>query len=97
MTSSNLASAARIPVTAPCSPGRLPRDRVLVTMDKDFGEFVYRERAPHAGLVRLPNVPVVRGIALMNDILQGHAEDLVGRAIVTVRGGRIRISRVEPA
>lgn len=67
--------------------------RVLVTMDKDFGEFVYRDRAPHAGLVRLPDVPVERRIALMNDILRDHAEDLLGRAIVTVRGGRIRISR----
>ena len=32
--------------------------RVLVRMDKDFGEFIYRERAPHTGIVRLLDVPV---------------------------------------
>lgn len=28
--------------------------RVLVTMDKDFGEFIFAGRASHWGLVRLP-------------------------------------------
>ena len=32
--------------------------RVLVTMDKDFGEFIFTGGASHYGLVRLPDVPV---------------------------------------
>ena len=67
--------------------------RVLVTMDKDFGEFIFTENLPHCGLVRLPDVPVNARIALMEKVLAGYSKDLENNAIVTVRGGRIRISR----
>jgi predicted nuclease of predicted toxin-antitoxin system len=67
--------------------------RVLVTMDKDFGEFVFVEGCGHAGLIRLPDVPAQQRIGLMEVVLKRHARDLEERAIVTVRGGRIRISR----
>lgn len=67
--------------------------RVLVTMDKDFGEFVFVEGSGHAGLIRLPDVPAQQRIALMEAVLKRHVRDLEERAIVTVRGGRIRISR----
>ena len=66
--------------------------RILITMDKDFGEFIFAERSPHRGLVRLPDVPVDKRIALMEQIFATHASDLAAQAIVTVRGGRIRIS-----
>ena len=38
--------------------------RILVTIDTDFGELVYVEEVPHAGLVRLPDVPVEQRIAV---------------------------------
>jgi len=68
--------------------------RVLVTMDKDFGEFIFLEKLPHCGLVRLPDVPVEKRIALMDNVLAAHGKDLAEHAIITIRGGRIRISRV---
>jgi predicted nuclease of predicted toxin-antitoxin system len=68
-------------------------DRVLVTMDKDFGEHVFVKGSPHCGLVRLPDVPAARRVALLEAVLKGHSRDLEERAIVTVRGERIRISR----
>lgn len=67
--------------------------RVLVTMDKDFGEFIFTERLPHCGLIRLPNVPAERRIVLMERVLSEHGDELSAHAVVTVRGGRIRISR----
>ncbi len=67
--------------------------RVMVTMDKDFGEFIFVEKLPHCGLVRLPDVPADRRIALMGKVLSAHSGDLAEHAIITVRGGRIRISR----
>lgn len=67
--------------------------RILVTMDKDFGEFLFVEGAPHSGLVRLPDVPVEQRIALMKRLLIDHAANLAERAIITIRGGRMRISR----
>jgi len=68
-------------------------DRVLVTMDKDFGEFIYLEGSPHCGLVRLPEVPADRRIKLMAEVLENHSQDLAKRYIITVRGDRVRISR----
>lgn len=67
--------------------------RVLVTMDKDFGELVFFHGARHHGLVRLPDVPAASRIALMQGVLEKHAAELADGAVVTVRGGRIRISR----
>jgi predicted nuclease of predicted toxin-antitoxin system len=69
-------------------------DRVLVTMDKDFGEFLFAERTPHCGLVRLPDVPAAQRIDLMAKVLGDHGREVSERAIITVRGGRIRISRL---
>jgi predicted nuclease of predicted toxin-antitoxin system len=68
-------------------------NRVLVTMDKDFGKLLFTEDAPHCGLVRLPDVPAARRIALIDQVLQRHSQDLLSGAVVTVRGGRIRVSR----
>jgi hypothetical protein len=53
---------------------------------------VYLFGAAHAGIVRLPDVPAAERIALMADLLARHEQDLPG-SIVTIRSGRIRISR----
>ena len=68
--------------------------RVLVTMDKDFGEFLFVEKAAHSGLLRLPDLPVKQRIALMDRLLTDYSNALEERAVVTVRGGRVRISRI---
>ena len=67
--------------------------RILVTIDKDFGQIVFTQQVPHTGLVRLPDVPAATRIALMRTLLENHRQDIESRAIITVRGGRIRISR----
>ena len=41
-------------------------NRILVTMDKDFGALVFEEQKAHSGLVRLPDVPAERRIELMS-------------------------------
>lgn len=68
-------------------------ERVLVTIDKDFGEHVFLRNSPHWGIVRLPDVPADHRVALMAAVLERHTHDLEERAVVTVRGERIRISR----
>ena len=67
--------------------------RVLVTIDTDFGELVFARSVPHCGLVRLPDVPARTRIELMGEVLDRYEEDLEDGAIVTVKGGRIRVSR----
>ena len=66
--------------------------RVVVTIDMDFGELVFLHGASHAGLVRLPDVPVVERIALMERVLEMCREALSQQAIVTVSTRRIRVS-----
>ena len=62
-------------------------------MDKDFGKFIFREDARHSGLVRLPDVPATTRIELMEKVLNRHSQALGESAIITIRGGRIRVSR----
>ena len=67
--------------------------RVLVIIDTDFGELVYLHDVRHAGLIRLPDVPPERRIALMAELVERHRPALETGAVVTIRGQRIRISR----
>jgi predicted nuclease of predicted toxin-antitoxin system len=71
-------------------------DRILITIDGDFGLLVFAEDRPHRGMVRLPDCPTAPRIAIVRDLLARHGEDLDARAVITVRGGRVRISRRRP-
>jgi predicted nuclease of predicted toxin-antitoxin system len=71
-------------------------DRILVTIDTDFGLLIFAEERPHRGLVRLPDLPAEARIAVFSDLLARHSLDLEARAIVTVRGGVVRVSRTTP-
>ncbi len=67
-------------------------DRILITIDTDFGELIYLRDISHAGLVRLPDVPAEQRIALVAEVIERHRQALEDRAVVTIRGERIRIS-----
>jgi len=67
--------------------------RVLVTIDTDFGQLIFQQAAEHCGMVRLPDVPAAQRIVIMADLLARHGADLEHGVIITVRGGRIRMSR----
>ena len=68
-------------------------DRILVTIDTDFGLLIFVDERRHRGLVRLPDCPVAERIAIMSDLLTRHEADLEASAVITVRAGRVRISR----
>ncbi len=67
--------------------------RILVSIDTDFGELIFLHDVSHAGLIRLPDAPSQQRIALMMEVIERHRQALENRAIVTIRGGRVRISR----
>jgi|WetSurMetagenome_2_1015567.scaffolds.fasta_scaffold38313_4 predicted nuclease of predicted toxin-antitoxin system len=67
-------------------------DRILVTMDKDFGKLVYLNRLAHSGIVRLPDVRSSQRMEIMQQLLDFHAAHLSEGAMITIRGGRIRTS-----
>ena len=70
--------------------------RVLITIDQDFGEIIFSENARHAGLIRLPDVPAEKRIELIEGILSSRSAEILERSVVTVRGGRVRISLPPP-
>jgi predicted nuclease of predicted toxin-antitoxin system len=67
--------------------------RIRITIDTDFGELIYLENLSHAGLVRLPDVPMRERQLITQDLLTRYETELQETAIITVRGGRIRISK----
>ena len=67
-------------------------NRILVTIDTDFGELVFVHDLPHAGLLRLPDVPAEQRIKLMAEVINRHRQAMEERAVITIRGERVRIS-----
>jgi putative transposase len=65
--------------------------RVLVTLDKDFGELAVVRRKPHTGIVRLVNFPARQQGVLALKILTHYAAELLSGAIVTVDSRKIRV------
>lgn len=65
--------------------------RVLVTLDKDFGELAIVREAPHAGIVRLVNFSVKDQARVILQVLSAHEQDLTLGAIVTAEPGRLRV------
>lgn len=66
--------------------------RILITIDTDFGQLVFLEGQPHSGLIRLSDVPSNERVLILKDLIDRFSNELESQAIITVRGGKIRIS-----
>lgn len=57
---------------------------ILITNDKDFGEKIYRERHKHRGVIfmRLEDERAANKIAVLEKLLESHAENLASRFLV---------------
>ena len=65
--------------------------RILVTIDKDFGELVIVQGMLHVGLIRLVGFRAgEQGTAILR-ILQTYAAELGDRAVLTVEPWRVRV------
>lgn len=67
--------------------------RVLVTMDKDFGDLIFTKGAAHTGMIRLPDVPVARRILLISQVIGDISAEDLAQSIVTISENRIRVSK----
>ena len=65
--------------------------RVLVTLDKDFGELAIVFNLPHSGIVRLVNLAAREQGKFCLDALRKYGDELLAGAIITVERSRIRI------
>jgi len=68
--------------------------RILVVADRDFGELIFHQRLPHAGVIffRLPGDTLQTKIDHLNRVLAEHTEDLARREFIVVSPGQIRVA-----
>lgn len=68
--------------------------RLVVTMDKDFGELVYHSGEAHAGvlLLRLESATSSEKVRVVEEIVKTYGDQLVGTFAV-YQNGRLRIRK----
>lgn len=65
--------------------------RILITLDKDFGELAIVHGRPHSGIVRLVNLTSRQQAEACLRVIELHGDELASGAIITVEPNRIRI------
>lgn len=65
--------------------------RVVVTLDKDFGELAVLRGMKHRGIVRLVDIPGRLQAQAVLSVIVVHADLLARGGIVTVEPGRVRL------
>ena len=65
--------------------------RVLVTLDKDFGELAIVRRQPLCGIVRLGALSTSQQVDICLTVLARYGSQLEAGAIVTAESSRIRV------
>ena len=65
--------------------------RILVTLDKDFGELAILKGLAHSGIVRLTGFKATRMADAIHYIVLAYGQELAAGAIVTADPDRIRI------
>ena len=66
-------------------------ERILVTLDKDFGELAIIRGLPHHGILRLVNLSTKQQVAVCLQVLSRYGHELEAGAIVTAELTRVRI------
>lgn len=67
------------------------QERVLVTLDKDFGELAVSRGHRHVGIVRLVGIGVQGQASAIEEAVERYELELRHGAIVTVETNRIRL------
>lgn len=67
-------------------------DRIVITNDRDFGDLIFRQRLPHAGVIlfRLGDEDLQTKLNWLTYVLSNHSHELIHFLVVTSRGIRIR-------
>lgn len=68
----------------------LQQERVVVTLDKDFGELAVAFGRDHTGIIRLVGFSVRKQAGACLAAIASHGDELPAGAIVTVEPGRLR-------
>jgi predicted nuclease of predicted toxin-antitoxin system len=66
-------------------------DRILVTLDKDFGELAVVRGQPHRGIIRLVGISARRQATTCQEVLVRYGADLENGALITAEPSRFRV------
>ena len=69
--------------------------RLVLTLDKDFGELVYRFQQQHAGVVlcRVQSLPIEEAVAFVVDTIKQYGDSLQG-AFTVIQPNNVRIRKL---
>jgi predicted nuclease of predicted toxin-antitoxin system len=65
--------------------------RILVTLDKDFGEVAIVRGIAHSGIIRLVNLGARQQGKVCGQVLAKYGKELLSGAMITAEPGRVRI------
>lgn len=71
-------------------------ERVLVTLDKDFGELAILRNLRHFGILRLVGFRAEKQAEVCAAVLSSHGVELLAGALITAERGRLRVRAPEP-
>jgi predicted nuclease of predicted toxin-antitoxin system len=69
------------------------QSRILVTLDKDFGELAILRGQPHAGIVRLSGFRSSQMATIIDHLLRTYHKELGQGAIITANPSQVRIRK----
>jgi predicted nuclease of predicted toxin-antitoxin system len=65
--------------------------RILVTLDKDFGELAIVRGLPHAAILRLVGMSSLLQADVTLRVIEAHGADPAAGASITAEAGRLRV------
>lgn len=65
--------------------------RILITLDKDFGELAIAKGMPHSGIVRIAGFRAIQMAEAIHFLVTTYEADLLVGAILTVDPRKVRI------
>ena len=71
-------------------------ERILITLDKDFGELAIVRGLPHHGIVRLVDLRSDQQAPMVSAVLAKYAAELLQGAMVTAEPGHLRVRPAQP-
>ena len=71
-------------------------NRIVVTLDKDFGELAIVQGRRHRGIVRVVNFSAEQQATICLSVLARYAAELMKGAIVTAERNRVRVRPSRP-
>ena len=71
--------------------------RILITLDKDFGELAILRGLPHAGIIRLSGFRSAQMASIIDHLVRTYHNELQLGAIITATPSQVRIREAPPA